>query len=61
MKIKDALYDSLTPDQRIHATLAALARDDMKEADRLADTCPEHTYRMKDSAYIMRLHVTCPP
>lgn len=46
--INDRMYETLTPQQRVVAMIAALARRDDAEADRLGDTAPVHTYRAHD-------------
>ena len=51
-QIKPLVYKSLTAKQRVIATLAAEARGDEAEIERLCDTCPQYTYRMMDGEYI---------
>ena len=51
MKIKPAVYESLTPRQRVAATLDALGREDTEEVDRLKRTCAYKVYRQQDAAY----------
>ena len=46
--LTDKLYSALTPSQRVAAMVAALARRDDAEAERLGDTAPVHTYRAHD-------------
>ena len=48
MNLSDKLYATLTPSQRVAAMVAALARRDDSEAERLGDTAPVHTYRAHD-------------
>ncbi|MBS4032637.1 MAG: hypothetical protein KGZ63_14645 [Clostridiales bacterium] len=51
--MKDKLtkyYTELTPRERFKLVLDALSRDDEDEMNRLAETCPQKTYRMKDAA-----------
>ena len=55
MNLKLTLYDSLTPMQRVIATIEAEARDDTTEVERLVKSCPKKTYSMNDSAYTDRL------
>ena len=57
MNIKPAIYESLTPRQRLIATIEAMARKDHKEADRLQETCPKLTYKGMDITYSMTLQV----
>ncbi len=45
------LYATLTPRQRVIATLEAEARGDEQEVERLIKTCPKKTYTMNDAAY----------
>ncbi|MGH8647390.1 MAG: hypothetical protein ACREX4_24190 [Gammaproteobacteria bacterium] len=52
--MRDALYERLAPEERLSLTIEALARGDGAEADRLADTCPQYTYRLPDCEYAMR-------
>ena len=49
--IAEALYSTLTPDERARLAVAALARGDNGEADRLLATCPEETTRGPERAY----------
>lgn len=51
MNIKPRLYESLTPAQRVIASIEALARDDEEEKLRLVKSCPKKTYTMTDAAY----------
>ncbi len=51
MNIKPAVYEHLTPPQRVLATLEAKARGDKGEADHLMAACPIKPYRMTDLAY----------
>ncbi len=58
MNIKNSVYESLTPRQRVIATIEAEARGDEQEAQRLLATCPKKTYTQADSAYTdMMLHL----
>lgn len=52
--MRDALYERLTAEERLNLTIEALARGDIAEADRLADTCPEYVYRLPDTLYSLR-------
>ena len=47
-------YQQFTPQERINLTMAALVRNDIKEADQLWDSCPIYTYRMPDLEYSAR-------
>ena len=51
MNIKPAVYESLTPRQRVIATIEAEARGDDDEVNRLVKTCPKKTYSQADAAY----------
>lgn len=48
-------YGQITAQERINLTILALARDDIKEADRLYDTCPKYEYKVVDKEYNCRL------
>jgi hypothetical protein len=47
-------YDILSVDERFRLFVAAAARRDEQELDRLNATCPQKTYRMPDYEYIRR-------
>lgn len=49
MNIKSAIYEALSPRLRVLALLDASARNDENEIDRLLKTCPQKTYKMKDT------------
>jgi len=51
MSLKPVIYESLTPPQRVVATLDALGRGDDEEVQRLRETCPFKTYRQRDAAF----------
>lgn len=51
-------YDKLTAAERAALTIEALARKDIREADHLADSCPEFNYRGRDIGYSLRLSET---
>lgn len=51
MNLKSSLYDTLTPIQRVIATIEAEARDDTAEVERLVKSCPKKIYTMNDDAY----------
>lgn len=51
MNIRGAIYESLTPRQRITATMDAIEREDTTEVNRLKKTCPFKTYRQRDADY----------
>lgn len=51
MQIKPIIYESLTPRQRIIATIDAEARGDKEEVQRLVQTCQKKNYRENDAAY----------
>ena len=44
-------YDLLTPDERLSAAIAAMARGDDQEVERLQSACPRVTYRMLDAEF----------
>jgi hypothetical protein len=56
MNLKPNLYDTLTPVQRVIATIEAEARNDAAEVDRLVTSCPKKTYTMNDNAYTDKLN-----
>src|SRR5687768_10841118 len=45
------LYDQLNPDERFKLAMAAAARGDEAENDRLIRTCPRVLYRVTDPAF----------
>lgn len=55
MNIKPVIYEQLSPDQRVIATIEAEARGDDIEVERLVKTCPKHTYTMTDPAYTSKI------
>lgn len=55
MNIKPSIYENLTHDQRIIATVEAQARDDEAEKQRLIDTCPKGVYKRNESDYADRM------
>jgi hypothetical protein len=55
MQLTDKVYERLTPDERFRAAIEAFARRDVKEVDRLADTCGYTTLRIHGHAYFGRL------
>ncbi len=55
MNLKSFLYDTLTPMQRVIATIEAEVRDDMTEVERLVRSCPKKNYTMNEAAYTDRL------
>ena len=48
-------YGQITAHERFNLTILALGRSDIKEADRLYDTCPKYDYKMADKEYNFRL------
>ena len=52
------LYDRLTADERFRLTIEAEARDDEREAGRLAASCPRKVYRMVDGQYADRMRAS---
>lgn len=51
MQIKSSLYNDLTLATRIKAALAATARDDTTEIQRIVKTCPKKTYIATDTDF----------
>jgi hypothetical protein len=48
-------YGQITAQERINLTILALARNDIKEADRLYNSCPKYDYKVADKEYNCRL------
>lgn len=44
-------YRQIRAQERINLTISALARGDIKEADRLYDTCPTYCYKIADHEF----------
>ncbi|HEX2752345.1 MAG TPA: hypothetical protein VHP34_04425, partial [Alphaproteobacteria bacterium] len=55
MNIKPSIYENLTHNQRIIATVEALARGDEAEKQRLIETCPKGIYKRSESGYADRM------
>lgn len=53
--IPDSVYSSLTPAQRMAATISAIARGDESERERLKRTCEKHAYLITDPEYTNRM------
>lgn len=53
--IHDKQYEQFALEERFSLTISALARNDIKEADRLWDTCPKFNYRAHDLEYTHRV------
>lgn len=51
VNIKPQIYESLTPRQRVIASIEALARGDEEEKRRLVKSCPKKSYLRTDAAY----------
>ncbi|NCC52642.1 MAG: hypothetical protein EOM20_15685 [Spartobacteria bacterium] len=51
MNIKPAIYENLSPAQRIVAAIEAIARKDDSELDKLHGTCPKKHYMQEDYKY----------
>src|SRR5215210_2610088 len=52
------MYDRLTAEERFRLVLEAAAREDEREAERLANTCPRKAYRINDPAFTERLRAS---
>lgn len=52
-QIQDQQYTQFTAKERINLTIAALARGDEAEADRLWKTCPRYKYDAHDFGYTL--------
>ncbi|HSW69781.1 MAG TPA: hypothetical protein VLI69_06505 [Gammaproteobacteria bacterium] len=55
-QIHDKHYTNFTSKERLNLTLAALARGDEIEADKLWQTCPRYLYRAHDFLYTLSLN-----
>ena len=51
MNIKSLIYDNLTTQQRLIASIEALARGDDSEHEKLVKTCPKKHYQQADYLY----------
>jgi hypothetical protein len=47
----EQLYPTLSPRERLRASLLAVARQDFAQVDRLARSCPKKTYTQRDAAF----------
>ena len=54
--LKNKLYETLSPEERVTLTIAALSRGDTIEVDRLQNTCERRQYIMHDASYISKLN-----
>jgi hypothetical protein len=52
------MYDKLTPHERFLLTLAAKARGDHTEAERLVRECPKHSYYLRDADFDERIEAS---
>ncbi len=55
MQIDDRIYQRLQPHERFRAAVEAFSRRDLKELNRLNDTCPTETILTQSLAYFGRL------
>lgn len=55
MNIKPETYEALTTQERIVASVEALARDDTKEKERLVTSCPKRHYKMNDADFVNKM------
>ena len=53
--IKEATYINMSVEQRIIASMEAIARGDKNERSRLSQTCPKFSYTMTDHRYCGKL------
>lgn len=53
--IKETTYKNMTVQQRVIASIEAIARGDEDEKSRISQTCPKHHYTMIDHRYCDRL------
>lgn len=54
-QLSNTLYTSLTPEERIIASIEANARGDENEVQKLIKTCPKKQYLSSDRAYSQRM------
>lgn len=54
LDVNDKHYQQFTPQERVNLAIAAMARNDIKEVERLWDTCPFYQYRTRDLEYKAR-------
>ena len=54
-QLSNTLYTSLTPEERIIASIEANARGDENEVQKLIKTCPKKNYTSTDRAYSQRM------
>jgi hypothetical protein len=47
-------YDRLTPEERFHLDVLAMARGDAADSERLTNTCPRRNYIMNDWGFVGR-------
>ena len=57
MNIKPIVYETLTPQERVIASIEAMARGDAAERKRLMQSCPQKKYLMADAAYTDKMDV----
>jgi len=55
----DRVYDRLEPWERFQLALAAQARDDDRDAERLARTCPRRSYQGGEPEFLEPLELAC--
>jgi hypothetical protein len=53
-----SMYDRLTSEERFRLVVEAFAREDEREAERLANTCPRKAYKMNDLDFVDRLRAS---
>lgn len=53
--IKEATYKNMSVEQRVIASMEAIARGDENERSRLSQTCPKFHYTMTDHRYCRKL------
>lgn len=54
-ELNEKYYETFTPAERVQLAIAALGRQDMKEVDKLYNTCPRVSYTMKDLAFMNKM------
>jgi hypothetical protein len=52
----EKFYDKFNVDERVNLTLAAMARNDQEEMDKLYRTCPTRNYSQIDFIYIQKMN-----
>jgi hypothetical protein len=57
-ELQGHIYEKLKPEERFRAAIEAFGRHDLKEVDRLNDSCSVKTVRMQCPAYFGQLRAS---